>query len=51
MGDESIWAVAIPVVILVAPGPEVAKHTPIFPDAREYPSAACTAACSCLTKM
>ena len=30
-GEESIYAVAMPVVRLVAPGPEVAKHTPTFP--------------------
>lgn len=30
-GDESRYAVAMPVVRLVAPGPEVAKHTPTFP--------------------
>ena len=34
MGDESSIAVAIPVTRLVAPGPEVAMHTPTFPDAR-----------------
>ena len=28
MGTESIWAVAIPVTRLVAPGPEVPKQTP-----------------------
>ena len=33
-GEESIWAVAMPVVRLVAPGPEVAKHTPTLPVAR-----------------
>ncbi len=31
IGIESICAVAIPVVRLVAPGPEVARHTPTFP--------------------
>ncbi len=30
-GEESRYAVAMPVVRLVAPGPEVAKHTPTFP--------------------
>ena len=39
-GDESIFAVAIPVTRLVAPGPDVAKHTPTFPVALAYPSAA-----------
>ena len=34
MGDESIMAVAIPVTILVAPGPEVAIATPTLPVAR-----------------
>ena len=33
-------AVAIPVTRLVAPGPEVAIHTPTLPVARAYPSAA-----------
>ena len=27
-GTESIWAVAIPVTRFVAPGPDVAQHTP-----------------------
>ena len=31
IGMESINAVAIPVTRLVAPGPEVARHTPTFP--------------------
>ena len=31
IGIESIMAVAIPVTRFVAPGPEVAKHTPTFP--------------------
>ena len=30
-GIESIYAVAIPVTRLVAPGPEVAIHTPTLP--------------------
>lgn len=29
--EESIYAVAMPVVRFVAPGPEVAKHTPTLP--------------------
>ena len=33
-GIESINAVASPVTKFVAPGPEVAMHTPTFPDAR-----------------
>ena len=31
IGTDAIWAVAIPDTKLVAPGPEVAKHTPTFP--------------------
>ena len=46
IGIESIYAVAIPVTKLVAPGPDVAKHTPTFPVALAYPSAAWAAACS-----
>ena len=34
IGDESIIAVAIPVTMLVAPGPDVATATPTFPVAR-----------------
>ena len=34
MGDESIIAVAMPVTMLVAPGPEVAIATPTRPLAR-----------------
>ncbi len=30
-GIESIWASAIAVMRLVAPGPEVARHTPTLP--------------------
>ena len=30
-GTESMYAVAIPVTRFVAPGPEVAIHTPTFP--------------------
>ena len=33
-GIESIFAVAIPVTRFVAPGPDVAKHTPTLPVAR-----------------
>ena len=39
-GTESIFAVASPVTIFVAPGPLVAKHTPTFPVDLAYPSAA-----------
>ena len=34
MGEESIIAVAMPVTMLVAPGPEVAMATPTRPLAR-----------------
>ena len=34
IGTESIIAVAMPVTMLVAPGPEVAMATPTFPLAR-----------------
>ncbi len=51
MGDESIIAVAMPVTMLVAPGPEVAIATPTRPLARAYPSAMCDAPCSCRTRM
>ena len=33
-GTESMFAVAIPVMRFAAPGPEVAKTTPTFPEAR-----------------
>lgn len=42
-GTESIYAVAIPVTRFVAPGPDVAIHTPTLPEALAYPSAACAA--------
>ena len=45
-GTESIYAVAIPVTKLVAPGPDVAIQTPTFPVERAYPSAAWAAPCS-----
>ena len=45
-GTESIFAVAMPVTRFVAPGPEVAKHTPTLPVALAYPSAAWQAPCS-----
>ena len=45
-GALSMWAFAIPVTMLVAPGPDVAKHTPALPLALAYPSAAWTAPCS-----
>jgi hypothetical protein len=46
-----MWASAIPVIRLVAPGPEVAMHTPGFPVARAIPWAANAAACSWRTIM
>ena len=49
IGMESAYAVAIPVTMLVAPGPEVERQTPVLPVARAYPSAAWAAHCSCLT--
>jgi hypothetical protein len=51
IGTESIWASAIGVTKLVAPGPLVAMHTPTLPVAAAYPSAACPAPCSCRTRM
>ncbi len=48
MGEESIYAVAIPVTRFVAPGPDVAKHTPVLQLALAYPSAIWAADCSCL---
>jgi hypothetical protein len=51
IGDESIIAVAMPVTMLVAPGPEVAMATPTFPLARAKPSAMCVAPCSWRTRM
>ena len=50
-GTESMYASAIGVTRLVAPGPEVAMHTPIRPVACAYPVAACPAPCSCRTRM
>ncbi len=47
-GTESIYAVAIPVTRLVAPGPLVAKQTPTLPVDLAYPSAAWEAPCSWL---
>ena len=38
------------VTMLVAPGPDVTTATPGFPEDLAYPSAACPAPCSCLTK-
>ena len=35
MGVESIFAASRPVIRLVAPGPEVATHTPTLPLTRE----------------
>ena len=44
-------ALAIPVTVFVAPGPDVTKHTPTLPETLAYPSAACMAPCSCRTKI
>src|SRR3954470_15117751 len=49
IGTESMWASAIGVTRLVAPGPEVAMHTPTLPVACAYPVAAWPAPCSCRT--
>src|SRR5262245_19243949 len=46
IGDESSIAVAMPVTMFVAPGPEVATATPTWPVARANPSAMCVAPCS-----
>ena len=46
MGEESSMAVAMPVTMFVAPGPEVAMATPTCPVARANPSAMCVAPCS-----
>jgi hypothetical protein len=51
MGMESISASTRPVVRLVAPGPEVAQHTPTLPVERAYPSAAKAAFSSWRTNM
>ena len=34
IGTESMWAVRMPVMVLVAPGPEVTSTTPARPVAR-----------------
>ena len=39
------------VTMLVAPGPDVTSAMPVLPEDLAYPSAACPAPCSCLTKM
>ncbi len=49
-GEESKYAVAIPVTRLVAPGPEVAIQTPALLLALAYPSAIWAADCSCLAR-
>src|SRR3712207_3264972 len=51
IGTESMYASAIGVTRLVAPGPEVAMHTPTLPVACAYPVAACPAPCSWRTRM
>ena len=47
----SIKASAIQVTKLVAPGPEVAMHTPALPVARAYPWAINPPPCSCLGRI
>ena len=47
IGTESICAVRMPVIVLVAPGPDVTSTTAGWPHARAYPSAICVAPCSC----
>jgi hypothetical protein len=51
IGTESMYASAIGVTRLVAPGPEVAMQTPTFPVACAYPVAAWPAPCSWRTRM
>jgi len=46
-GTESSIASASPVTRFVAPGPEVAMHTPTSPEVLAHPSAANTSPCSC----
>ncbi len=50
-GTESIIASVSGVTMFVAPGPDVAKHTPTLPDALAYPSAACPPPASWRTRM
>ena len=50
-GAPSEFASAVPVIRLVAPGPNVEKHTPAFPVSRPYISAMNAAPCSCRTTM
>ena len=50
-GVESMYASAMPVTVLVAPGPEVTSTTPGRPDTRAYPSAMWAAPCSWRTRM
>ena len=51
IGTESMWAVSSPVMVLVAPGPEVTRTTPGLPVARAYPSAMWVAPCSWRVRM
>src|SRR5690349_21021672 len=51
MPTESMYASAIGVTRFVAPGPEVAMHTPTLPVACAYPVAAWPAPCSWRTRM
>ena len=49
-GTESMYASVIGVTRFVAPGPEVAVHTPARPVTFAYPSAMCPAPCSWRTR-
>src|SRR5262249_30472299 len=51
IATESMYASAIGVTRLVAPGPDVAMQTPTLPVACAYPVAAWPAPCSCRTRM
>ena len=46
IGMPSMFAVARPVTVFVAPGPEVTRQQPTSPVAREKASAMCAAPCS-----
>jgi hypothetical protein len=50
MGTESSNASARADTRFVAPGPDVATHTPAFPVDRAYPEAANDSPCSCLRR-
>ena len=50
-GTDSARALWMPIARLAAPGPREARHTPISPLARAYPSAMNAATCSCRAEM